>query len=156
MNKNVLYLLIATGLGIVACFMAVQYINKQVAVRTPVDHTQTVSVVVAVHPMQKGEILTKEDISARDVPTDFVPADVVTPDTYGNFLGQVLRAPLAQGAPLSASAVDLVAASSDAIAEVARDLRERLRVRIPLRLHQGYVERMRHAVTVRAHNVGGG
>jgi pilus assembly protein CpaB len=108
-NKNVMYLLVAAGLGIVASFMAVQYINKQVAARTPVDHTQTVSVVVPVHPMEKGAILKKEDLSARDVPEDMVPADVVTPDTYQSFLGQVLRAPLAQGAPLSASAVDLVA-----------------------------------------------
>jgi len=108
-NKNVLYLLVAVGLGITASFMAVEYINKQVAVRTPVDHTQTISVVVPVHPMQKGEILRKEDLSARDVPADFAPADAVTPGTYETVLGQVLRAPLAQGAPLSASAIDLVA-----------------------------------------------
>ena len=109
MNRNVIYLLVAVGLGLLASFMAVQYINKQVAVRTPVDHTETVSVVVPVHPMQRGDILKREDISSRDVPTTFVPSDVVTPDTYETFLGQVLRSPLAQGAPLSASAVDLVA-----------------------------------------------
>lgn len=109
MNRNVIYLLVAVALGVLASFMAVQYINKEVAVRTPVDHTETVSVVVPVHPMQKGDILKREDISARDVPASFVPSDVVTPDTYENYLGQVLRAPLAQGAPLSASAVDLVA-----------------------------------------------
>jgi pilus assembly protein CpaB len=109
MNRNVIYLLVAVALGVLASFMAVQYINKEVAVRTPVDHTETVSVVVPVHPMQKGDILEREDISARDVPASFVPSDVVTPDTYESYLGQVLRAPLAQGAPLSASAVDLVA-----------------------------------------------
>jgi pilus assembly protein CpaB len=38
----------------------------------------------------------------------FVPADAVTPDTYESYLGQVLRAPVAEGAPLSASAVDLI------------------------------------------------
>jgi pilus assembly protein CpaB len=107
-NKNLIYLLVAVGLGGLASFMSVQYINKQVAARTPVNHTETVSVVVPVHPMQKGDILKQGDISARTVPADLVPADAVTPDTYENFLGQVLRAPLAQGAPLSASAVDLV------------------------------------------------
>jgi pilus assembly protein CpaB len=59
--------------------------------------------------MEKGDILRQEDISSRTVPADLVPADAVTPDTYESFVGQVLRAPLAQGAPLSASAVDLVA-----------------------------------------------
>jgi pilus assembly protein CpaB len=108
-NKNVIYLAVAAGLGLLASLMAVQYINQQVAVRTPVDHSATVEVVVPVHPMQKGDILKQEDIASRNVPAAFVPADAVTPDTYENFLGQVLRAPLAQGAPLSASAVDLVA-----------------------------------------------
>jgi pilus assembly protein CpaB len=109
MNRNLIYLLVAVGLGALASLLAVQYINKQVAARTPVDHTQTVAVVVPVRPMEKGEILKQEDISSRNVPSDFVPADAVTPDTYENFIGQVLRAPVAQGAPLSASAVDLVA-----------------------------------------------
>jgi pilus assembly protein CpaB len=108
-NRNLIYLLVAVGLGVLASFMSVQYINKQVAARTPVDHTETISVVVPVHPMKKGDILGRGDISSRDVPTAFVPADAVTSDSYENFLGQVLRAPLAQGAPLSASAVDLVA-----------------------------------------------
>jgi len=109
MNRNLIYMLVAVGLGIVASFMAVKYINQQVAVRTPKNHTRTVSVVVPVHPMAKGDILKQEDLSARDVPADFVPADAVTPGNYASFVGQVLRAPLAQGAPLSASAVDLVA-----------------------------------------------
>jgi pilus assembly protein CpaB len=109
MNKNLIYLLVALGLGVAASFMAVQYINQQVAVRTPVDHTKTVSVVVPVHAMEKGDVLKQEDLSSRNVPTDFVPADAVTPDNFESLLGQVLRAPLAKGAPLSTSAVDLVA-----------------------------------------------
>lgn len=107
-NKNLIYLLVAIGLGGLASLMSVQYINKQVAARTPVNNTKTVSVVVPVHPMQKGDILTREDVAAREVPPAFIPADAVTPDNYENVLGQVLRAPLAQGAPLSASAIDLV------------------------------------------------
>jgi pilus assembly protein CpaB len=88
--------------------MTVQYIKRQVIARTPVDHTQFASVVVPVHPLQKGDILKQQDIAARDVPVAFVPADAVTPDNYATYLGQVLRAPVAQGAPLSASAVDLI------------------------------------------------
>ena len=107
-NRNLIYLLSAAGLGVLASYMSVQYIKRQVIARTPVDHTQTVSVVVPVHPLQKGEVLKQEDIAARNVPISFVPADAVTPDTYASYLGQVLRAPVAEGAPLSASAVDLI------------------------------------------------
>ena len=107
-NRNLIYVVVAVVLGLLASFLAVQYVNKQVAARTPVDHTKTISVVVPVHPMAKGDILKQEDISERDVPDAFVPADAVTPATYENYLGQVLRAPIAQGAPISASAVDLV------------------------------------------------
>lgn len=107
-NKNLTYLVVAIVLGVLASFLAVQYVNKQVAARTPVNNTKTVTVVVPVHPMAKGDVLKKEDISERDVPEGFLPADAVTPDNYDAYLGQVLRAPLAQGAPLSASAVDLV------------------------------------------------
>ena len=108
-NKNLVYLLVALGLGGMSSLMAVKYINQKVAERTPSNHAETVTVVVPVHPMQKGDILKQEDIASREVPASFVPADAVTPDTYDSFVGQVLRAPLAQGAPLSASAVELVA-----------------------------------------------
>jgi pilus assembly protein CpaB len=103
-----MYVFVAAGLGVLASFMTVQYIQQQVIARTPVDHTQTVAVVVPVHPLKKGDILRQEDIAARSVPVAFAPADAVTPDTYESYLGQVLRAPVAQGAPLSASAVDLI------------------------------------------------
>lgn len=107
-NRNLMFVVIAAGLGVLASVMTVQYIKRQVIARTPVDHTQTVAVVVPVHPLKKGDILKEEDIAARNVPVAFVPADAVTPDTYQGYLGQVLRAPVAQGAPLSASAVDLI------------------------------------------------
>ena len=107
LNRNAVYLLVAVGLGGLASLMAVHYINQQVAVRTPRD-AETTTVVVPVHPMQKGDILKQEDIASRNVPVAFVPADAITPDTYESFVGQVLRAPVAQGAPLSASAVDLI------------------------------------------------
>jgi pilus assembly protein CpaB len=107
-NRNLMFLLIAAGLGVLASVMTVQYIKRQVIARTPVDRTQFVSVVVPVHPLQKGDVLKQADIAARNVPVAFVPADAVTPDNYETYLGQVLRAPVAKGAPLSASAVDLI------------------------------------------------
>jgi len=76
LNRNAVYLLVAVGLGGLASMMAVHYINQQVAVRTPRD-AETTTVVVPVHPMQKGDILKQEDIASRNVPVAFVPADRV-------------------------------------------------------------------------------
>lgn len=107
-NRNLLYLVVAIVLGLIASLLAVQYVNKQVAARTPTDHTKTVTVVVPVHALQRGDILQTADVATRDVPEAFVPADAVTPDNYDGYIGQLLRAPVAEGAPLSASAIDLI------------------------------------------------
>ena len=107
-NRNFLYLGGAILLGIVASFMTVHYINKQVEVRTRAAPTEMRQVVVPVRDLDKGASLTQQDIASRDVPAEFVPADAVTPDNYQDYLGQVLRAPLLHGAPISGSAVDRV------------------------------------------------
>ena len=107
-NRNFLYLGGAILLGIVASFMTVHYINNQVAVRTRTTPAEMRQVVVPVRDLDKGASLTQQDIASRDVPAEFVPADAVTPDNYQDYLGQVLRAPLLHGAPISGSAVDRV------------------------------------------------
>lgn len=107
-NRNLIYLAVAVVLGIAASLMAVHYINSQVAARTARPTTQTRQLVVPVHDLKAGATLTGDDVAARDVPLDFVPADALTPDTYGRYLGQLLRAPLAKGAPIPASAVETV------------------------------------------------
>lgn len=107
-NRNLLFLLVAIALGAAASLLAVRYVNNQVAARTQATPTATRQVVVPVHDLPKGASLTEDDIATRDVPVDFVPADAVTPGDYERFVGQVLRAPLAQGAPIPASAVELV------------------------------------------------
>jgi pilus assembly protein CpaB len=107
-NRNFLYLGGAILLGIVASLMAVHYINKQVAARTQTRPTETRQVVVPVHDLEKGASISQDDIAVREVPAEFVPADALTPDNYEDYLGQVLRVPLAQGAPIGGSAVDRV------------------------------------------------
>lgn len=107
-NRNFFYLGGAIVLGIVASLMAVHYINNQVAARTRTKPTDTRQVVVPVHDMEKGATISQDDIAARDVPAEFVPADALTPDNYQDYVGQVLRSPLTHGAPISGSAVDKV------------------------------------------------
>lgn len=107
-NRNLIFLGGAILLGVVASFMAVHYINNQVAARTRTTPTETRQVVVPVHDLEKGASISQDDIAVRDVPAEFVPADALTPENYEDYLGQVLRVPLAQGAPINGSAVDRV------------------------------------------------
>lgn len=108
LNRNLLFLGIAVLLGVAASLLAVRYVNNQVAARTQVTPPQTRTVVVPVRNLDKGANLTQADIATREVPADFVPADAVTPDNYAQYVGQVLRVPLLQGAPIPGSAIDLV------------------------------------------------
>lgn len=105
-NRNFVFLGIAVLLGIAASLMAVRYVDTQVAARTVVRAEETRQVVVPVRDLAVGESLGAADLAAREVPVDFIPADALTADNYEAFLDQALRAPLAQGAPIPASAVE--------------------------------------------------
>jgi len=107
-NRNLLFVVVALGLGILASLLAVKYVNNQVAARIPAE-AKTQPVVVPVRNIEKGEVLGEDDLSVRNVPVDLVPADAVSPDTYAQYVGQQLRAPVAKGVPLSVASLDLVA-----------------------------------------------
>lgn len=108
-NRNILTILVALLLGVLASFMAIKYINGQVAARTHAPtQAKTRAVVVPTHDLKAGDTLTADDVASREIPQDFVPADVLTPDNYGNHLGQVLRAPLAQGRPIPVTALERI------------------------------------------------
>lgn len=107
-NRNFVYLGIALLLGVAASLMAVRYVDAQVAARTVGPSQETRSVVVPVRDLEAGATLSADAVAAREVPVDFIPADALTSANYDQYLDQVLRAPLAQGAPISASAVELV------------------------------------------------
>lgn len=108
-NRNLGFLVVAILLGVGASFLAVHYVNKQVAERTNVVSPTTRQVVVPVRDMKKGDTLSQADIAVREVPQDFVSVGALTPADYHKYLGQVLRSPLTHGAPIDSSAIDLVA-----------------------------------------------
>lgn len=107
LNKNAVFLGAAILLGLVAALLSVSYVRERVeeataAARVVVAEAQ---VVVAAHDVAVGETVTEEDLVTRSVPVDFIPADVVTVEDYGQYLGRMARAPIKSGAPLSASAL---------------------------------------------------
>ncbi|MHB9022409.1 MAG: Flp pilus assembly protein CpaB [Halothiobacillus sp.] len=109
-NRNVLYVALALLLGGVASTLAVHYINQEVALNTKAPETHKMSkVVVPTGDLKTGEVLSADNLATRDVPSDYVPADALTPDDYGNYLGRVLRVPMSKGAPIPASSLELMA-----------------------------------------------
>ena len=109
-NRNFLYVAVAIFLGGLASVLAVKYINQQVATRIHTAAPQKMrTVVVPVHNLKVGDVLSAKDLATRDIPVAYVPADALTPDDYESHLGQMLTTPLAQGAPISAMAMEPIA-----------------------------------------------
>ncbi len=103
-NKNIIFIIVALCLGGLAALLAVNYVQKTVAERTK-DTGDTVVVAVPKADLQQGTQITSDDLAARPVPVDLVPADAITPENADQFVGRVLRAPLPQGAPVSGAAL---------------------------------------------------
>lgn len=118
LNRNFVYLGIALLLGLVAAFIAVRYVQGEVAKRTNTEVVEVSRVAVPNRDLAAGEVIGESVLAIREVPTDLVPADALTPDNYESQMGRVLRAPVRQGAPFSASAlVPLYEQFSSVIAE---------------------------------------
>jgi pilus assembly protein CpaB len=103
-NRNLVFLLVALVLGVLAAFLAVNYVQNTISARTTVVE-DTIVVGVPKRDMAAGELLGPDDLAARPVPPDLAPADAITPDNYALNVGRLLRAPIRQGAPVSAAAL---------------------------------------------------
>ncbi|RRU12799.1 Flp pilus assembly protein CpaB [Stenotrophomonas sp. 278] len=103
-NRNVMFIVVALVLGLVAALVAVRYVQRAVIERTAAP-VETVQVAVPKADMEPGAIVTISDLAVREVPADLPPADVVTPDNVNEYSGRMLRAPVREGAPLGASAL---------------------------------------------------
>lgn len=103
-SRNLLYIIIAVVMAILAALIAVRYVQKQVDERTR-DDREMVQVAVPVDDMPQGAIIAAGDLASRSVPAELAPADAVTPENHAEYEGRMLRAPVRGGAPLSAAAL---------------------------------------------------
>lgn len=103
-DKNLLFIGLALLMAVGAAFLAMNYVQEQVAERTR-DDREMASVAVPNADMAIGAIVQTSDLSVREVPADLVPADAVTPGNHEEYVGRMLRAPIRRGVPLSASAL---------------------------------------------------
>lgn len=109
LNRNLVFVVVAVVLGLLASLSAMHYVKKQADLARAKVKPHTESVAVPVRNLNKGDILTADDMAARDVPADFVPANAITPDDYENYVGGVVAMPLSKGVPIPASAVQSLA-----------------------------------------------
>ncbi|GAB3339077.1 Flp pilus assembly protein CpaB [Marilutibacter aestuarii] len=107
LNKNVLFLGGAIVLGLIAALLSVSYIQERVAEATAAARVKVAEteVVVSRRNLEIGDTIAESDMVTRTVPVDFVPADAVTTDNYAGFIDRMVRSPIKQGTPLSASAL---------------------------------------------------
>lgn len=103
-NRNIVFIVVALGLGLLAALVAVRYVKNAVAARTAIPE-ETVAVAVPKSDMQPGSVVTTSDLAVREVPAGLQPADAVTPENVSEYSGRMLRAPVREGAPLGASAL---------------------------------------------------
>jgi pilus assembly protein CpaB len=103
-SRNLLYIIIAVVMAILAALIAVSYVQKQVDERTR-DDREMIRVAVPVEDMPQGAIIGEGDLATRSVPAELAPADAVTPENHEEYTGRMLRAPIRGGAPLSAAAL---------------------------------------------------
>lgn len=98
-NANWLLLLVALLLGGAAAFLGNRMVQRHMeALDEEVRHAnQPIPVVVAKRDLQPGDALTGENFAVRQVPREFVNADTLTPDTFGQLENQRLAVPMKRG-----------------------------------------------------------
>lgn len=99
----------AIGFGIVAALLAMLYLNAkeaQLKAKYEQEQASTLRVVVANQDLFKGQEITREFFSARQVPDKFVHNDAIFPAEFDNYLGRALTADLGRGKTLLKSAMD--------------------------------------------------
>lgn len=99
----------AVGFGIVAALMAMLYLNAreaQLKAKYEEEQARTVRVVVANQDLRKGQEITKNLFSARQVPGDFVHDDAIFPADFDRYIGRSLVANVGRGKTLLKSFMD--------------------------------------------------
>ena len=108
-NSTVPLIAGAVGFGVIAALLAMFYLNTKEAElkrKYEQDQAQTLRVVVANQDLRKGQEITKNLFSARQVPSDFVHDDAIYPGEFERYLGRSLVADLGRGKTLLKSFMD--------------------------------------------------
>lgn len=108
-SKNLVFVAVAVVLGVFASVSAMHYVREAAEAARSKAKPKMEQVAVPVRNLNKGDILAADDLAAREVPVDFVPADAITPDDYQSYVGGVVTMPLSKGVPVPGRAVESLA-----------------------------------------------
>ncbi len=102
LNRSWLMLGGAIALGIVAAVLSKKVLQSEMArVRGEIiGNTKEVVVVVAKQDLPRGARLQPALFARRKVPAEYVHSSAITPEKFGQYIGQKLGAPLKGGEPL--------------------------------------------------------
>lgn len=120
-NKTVLLLILgalASGLG--AVYLTHSYINNQinnVENKFISDHA-TIKVVVASDSIKRGDVLTYENLSLRDIPLRYIHGSVIRSDQADNIIGKRTMYELNKGEALLSSFISQ--SSNDGFADLIK------------------------------------
>ena len=101
--KGIVVLLFSLGAGAAGVYLSQQYIEGQIAAGTqqePEEEVATVAVVVPGRSLERGEIVTSEDLLLRQIPATFVDSNTVTEENVAMAVGQRMDFDIDAGRPL--------------------------------------------------------
>lgn len=100
-NKNWLILLAALGVGGLAAMSTKNYIAQKIESIEAQDKDKTlVKVVVAKDNLEKGSVLSSQNMATRDIPKQWVHSDAITPEQFNRADGARLALPANAGEPV--------------------------------------------------------
>lgn len=108
-SRNLIFVVVAVALGVVASISAMHYVRRAAEAASSKAKPQMEKVAVPVRNLDKGDVLAADDLAAREVPIDLVPAHAITPDDYESYVGGVVTMPLTKGVPVPGRAVESLA-----------------------------------------------
>ncbi len=102
-NRALRLLVIAIGLGVLAAFLAMQYLKlREAALREAYEQSgdRMIRVIVAKRNLPAGTVLNKSNLALRKIPSMYVHKHAVRPGKFNVVKGRRLLESLAKGRPL--------------------------------------------------------
>ncbi len=100
-NKNWIVLIAALGVGALAAIGAKNYLSNQMAeIEAREKNKAMVQLVVAKADMEKGSVISPENVAVRKVPKEWAHSGAITPEQFGRAEGSVLAYPASAGEPV--------------------------------------------------------
>lgn len=97
-KKTWLILGVAIGVGLLAAFIAQQFISRQLAeIEARDKNRQMINVVVAKENLSKGTKLSSDNIAVRPIPAEYAHSTAVMPEQFDRIDGQALAYPVKAG-----------------------------------------------------------